>query len=284
MDIVRFKGGLGNQMFQYALLEALRSRGRNAGGNLGFYKRNPELRQYELDKVFKNIDLNEVSDEIFEEIDNRWKLIKQDDVWLKQFKSDLEHRFFYVEEKSYIYDERVFETKECAYVGYWQTEKYFSNIRSRLQHCFQFDVLDEQLQSLGNKYVKEYVSVHVRRGDYLFEPRYQTYNFDYYTRAMKLAEERLGKIRFVIFSDDMEWARENFQGEDVEFFDMSAFDAYQNWYDMYLMTRCVGNIISNSSFSWWGAWLSGNELVIAPDTWIKGEDTPDIWCPDWIKI
>lgn len=286
MDIVRFKGGLGNQMFQYALVEALRARDREVGCNLGFYRKHTNLRGFELDKVFNGIDINEVSDDIFCEIDERWNKIKENSEKLELFKNDTENRFFYVEEKSYVYDKKIFQTKDCTFVGYWQTERYFKNIRSVILKRFQFEISDNVLKQLGDKYSQEYVSIHVRRDDYLQNERYQVIDIDYYKEAIKTMKMKFQTTKFIVFTDDLMWAKENLALEGVEFFDASAFEVYENWYDMYLMTRCKGNIIANSSFSWWGAWLNTNQdkVVIAPKRWIKGEKTPDIWCENWIKI
>lgn len=286
VDIVRFKGGLGNQMFQYALVEALRARGREVGCNFGFYRKNTNLRGFELDKVFNGVDINEVSDDIFCEIDERWNKIKENSEKLERFKNDTENRFFYVEEKSYVYDKKIFQTKDCTFVGYWQTERYFRNIRSVILKRFQFDISDNILKQLGDKYSQEYVSIHIRRDDYLQNERYQVIDIDYYKEAIKMMKMKFQTTKFIVFTDDLVWAKENLTLEGVEFFDASVFAVYENWYDMYLMTRCKGNIIANSSFSWWGAWLNTNQdkVVIAPKRWIKGEKTSDIWCENWIKI
>ena len=90
--------------------------------------------------------------------------------------------------------------------------------------------------------------------------------------------------KFIFFSDDVKWVRENFHLENMMICTESMFTEYQDWYDMYLMTQCAGNIISNSTFGWWGAWLNQNKgVVIAPKEWLKGMETPDIWCDGWIR-
>ena len=94
MDIVRFKGGLGNQMFQYALVEALRSRGRIVGCSLGFHKNNPHTWPFVLDKVFESLDLNSVDEEVFVEIDHKWREIADNPKKRAEFEKDFENRFF----------------------------------------------------------------------------------------------------------------------------------------------------------------------------------------------
>ncbi len=118
MDIVRFKGGLGNQMFQYALVEALRHKGRYVGCQLEFYRKNPTLRPFVLDKVFPTVQLNEVDDTYFNNLDNRWKAIKQDIEKLAEYKRNIDKQFFYIEGNGRTYDKKIFQTSNCVFVGY----------------------------------------------------------------------------------------------------------------------------------------------------------------------
>lgn len=286
MDIVRFKGGLGNQMFQYALIEALRFYGRKVGGNLGFYRKHSDVRPFILDKVFQGIELNEVSDRDFESIDHRWIEVKQNDEKYQYYKKNPAERFFYVEDNVYHYDENVFKARECTYVGYWQTERYFKNIRDKILQSFEFDVNNNMLKELGKKLTENYVGVHIRRGDYLSSQVYYACNVDYYKRAIEVMKRKIGNARFIFFSDDMKWVYDQFHMEDALFFDATMVSDYQDWYDMYLMTKCCANIIANSSFSWWGAWLNQNteKVTISPKIWLNGRQTPDIWCDKWIKL
>ena len=99
-------------------------------------------------------------------------------------------------------------------------------------------------------------------------------------------KKNISNLRFIIFSDDINWAEENLKYDNAIFCRKEMFDDDQDWYDMYLMTKCKGNIIANSSFSWWGAWLNQNEghVAIAPNKWLNGKSTPDIWCEKWIRL
>lgn len=286
MDIVRFKGGLGNQMFQYALIEALRSRGREVKSSLGYYYNHPEQRAFILNKVFKNIDLNDIEEIEFIEIDKKWKRIKESTDLLENFKKDTKNRFFYVEETFGIYNDDVFETQNCAFVGYWQTEKYFLNIRNRILDCFYFDICDQKLERLGKQIKDKYVSVHIRRGDFLSVDIHNVCSLEYYQKAIEYMSKLFPESKFIFFSDDIDWVEKKFKGENMVMCKKDFFDSYQDWYDMYLMTLCKGNIISNSTFSWWGAWLNKNpeKVVIAPRVWLNGIESHDIWCNNWIKL
>lgn len=291
MDIVRFAGGLGNQMFQYALVEALRNRGRKVKGDLGFYKKRPKSAAYLLQDIFPNICLEYVSDDEFEAVNQDWQKIKKGGN-IKEFCDNYAQRFFWVEDISKepcTYQANIFLTKNCTFVGYWQTEKYFKDIKEILIQRFEFEPINPELRQLGESLSKDsYVSVHVRRGDYLLYPNVygEICTKDYYLRAINYVREREPSSKFIFFSDDLDWVRENLVVLSAIYCSKDMFYQYEDWYDMYLMSRCRHNIIANSSFSWWGAWLnqSKEKLVITPKKWVGYVDTPDIWCDGWIKI
>lgn len=287
MDIVRFKGGLGNQMFQYALVEALRNQGREVHCNLGYYRKYPDLRPFILNQVFTDLNLNEIDDQIFRDIDNKWQIIKNNKSLLKQFKKNKKERFFYVENEDSKYDKDIFETKNCTFVGFWQSDKYFNNIGHHIKKIYDFKNIEPKLYKLGKQLSKNYISIHVRRSDYLLQSeRYCTFSMEYYDKAIKYISSKISEAKFIFFSDDKNWVRNNFKLNDMIICETELFDNYKDWYDMYLMTLCKGNIIANSSFSWWGAWLNKNldSIVIAPKIWLNGCETPDIWCENWIRM
>lgn len=177
MDIVRFKGGLGNQMFQYAFLKSLEHKGRNVGASIGFYKEHPELHQFILNKVFPNIKMNVGFEKEFFEAYDKWCLVKSDEKQLKNFKKDLKNRYFWSEDvdEEGTYQENVYLTEHCVFSGYWQTEKYFIQVKKELLTDFQFlhAMKEEKLLVLAKKLSRNnnYISVHIRRGDYLQYPK-----------------------------------------------------------------------------------------------------------------
>ena len=126
-------------------------------------------------------------------------------------------------------------------------------------------------------------SIHVRRGDYLNSPNHHpTQNMNYYMRAIK---EMPKDSVFLIFSDDIKWCKENFPNLPEKFIFVEGNKDYE---DLHLMTHCKNNIIANSTFSWWGAWLNSNsdKIVVAPKKWfgpaLKNNDTKDLYCEGWI--
>lgn len=291
MDIIRFKGGLGNQMFQYAFIAALKSKGREVKASLGGYKES-SIREFSLCSVFSNISLEYVSENEFNIIDTKWKKIKQNEEKKKEFCEDYKNRFFWVEDvinEPAVYHSNVFLTTNCTFVGYWQSEKYFKDIRGQLLEDFKFTRVTFELEEFADWLANnKYTSVHIRRGDYLLNPNVYmgVCTWEYYLNAIKYIRQKQPKNKFIIFSDDMEWTKENIHIPEAVYYDKNMFGNYQDWYDMYLMSRCQNNIIANSTFSWWGAWLNQNQnrVVIAPKKWHKNNDTPDIWCEGWIKL
>lgn len=288
--MIRFMGGLGNQMFQYALLRSLQARGRQVKGSLGFYRLHPELMQFCLTDVFRNVHIDFEEDNVFDEIYAHWRKIKEDEEKLKRFRENYTERFFWAEQEYGTYDSHVYDTSNCVFAGYWQTEKYFKHIRNDLLLEFCFPYGEEKYRRFREKFLNgdNYVSVHIRRGDYMAEPGvYGNLSLSgYYDRAMDYMRSRITNTVFVYFSDDMNWVKKHFSDKDGIYIEADLFEDYQMWYDMSLMSCCADHIIANSSFSWWGAWLNerNDKIVVAPEKWLYGHRTPDIWCDGWIKI
>ena len=165
--------------------------------------------------------------------------------------------------------------------GYFQSEMYFAHCQDRIREEFEFcdgvkSGADEYLNQIKFQFDHPCVSIHVRRGDYLGLSNYHTnlpiqhyrkLAFDIRNSAQDV------KVTFLVFSDDMEWCKENLGIEDTVYID-SGYDAV----DLQIMTRCNAHIIANSSFSWWGAWLSNcnRQNVFAPASWF-GPDGPKNW-------
>lgn len=290
MDIVRFRCGLGNQMFQYALYQVLKSKGRTVKASLGYYENHPDKMRFSLTEVFPRIELDCISDREFEAVNNAWKKIKCDNNELNKFLRDYQNRFFWVDEKDLHYQPEIFETQNCTFVGYWQSEKYFCNIRDVLLKDFEFSQGENKLENFCRDIMHDQksIAVHIRRGDYRNNPKVwgNLSESGYYHRAIQYMKENISHPRFIFFSDDISWVKEHYNYEDAVYIECSLFDNYESWYDMRLMSCCAHIIIANSSFSWWGAWLNRNEngIIIAPRKWLYNTETPDIWCDNWVRM
>jgi hypothetical protein len=192
-----------------------------------------------------------------------------------------------VEEGQFHFNQELYEScpDDVDLFGYFQTEKYFSDISEDVKKDFTFK---ENILSIANEYRNQIdsdqvISLHVRRGDYVNQPWHGCCPLDYYERALDMLDEN---IPVIIFTDDPKWALEQ------EIFSSDRFYVSQgnsNLFDMCLMTLCDYHIIANSSFSWWGAWLSNSKKVIAPQRWFgpplsEQNDTRDLIPDSWIKL
>lgn len=276
---VIISGGLGNQMFQYALYLALKHKKKNIKLDLSLYLILKMHNGYELGKCFKVDDFREYSNSCY--LFFIRLILKYKPKWLL-FQDRLK------------YDEKVFATN-CIYLnGYWQSEKYFSNIENEVRETFKFNVESKEVLLLSSEMrVKNSISLHLRRGDYCDNKIYNgTCDKAYYINAIELITSKLSNLEdiiFYIFSDDKKYAAEFVKDLNFTFL-IVDFNVSENSYlDMFLMSRCKHNIIANSSFSWWGAWLNENpeKIVISPSRWFSvgsEESYKDIVPVKWIKL
>ena len=189
-------------------------------------------------------------------------------------------------EPSFHFDPTMFNIGDNIQLhGYFQTEKYFKHIESKVKSEFTFrqDIVNTVNDYLKNKQSHETVSIHVRRGDYVHLSHHGTCDLTYYTNALSHFTDK--SYNFIVVSDDIDWAKSTFSGSDNFF----VSESRNQFVDMCIMTQCNHNIIANSTFSWWGAWLNANpnKKVISPSRWFGPNvplDTKDLYVPDWIVI
>ena len=284
MIIVKIMGGLGNQMFQYALYEKLKSLGKKVKTDTKSFYHLDSGRKYELSK-FPCVETDEASQkekEYYFQYAGKW----YHRIEGKLFESRKKVRIF----EGLYYSEDVYEVEDAYISGFWQSEKYFEDIENIIRVRFQFAEPKDlkNLNFLDQIRSRNSVAVHVRRGDYLSPVNQKIYGnictARYYEEAIKYFESKYKEVTFFIFSNDTEWVQKNLRMKDAVIVDGNDED--NAIYDMLLMSNCRHNIIANSSFSWWGAWLNKNAAkeVIAPSKWVNTEKAEDIWCKGWIKI
>lgn len=177
-------------------------------------------------------------------------------------------------------------------VGYWQSEKYFKSVREVVRKDFRFkSKLDEKNAEISFRIRNcQSVAVHVRRGDYISDPRnariMATGDASYFQRAISLITKHISEPQFFVFSDDIEWVRREIKFPyRHQFVDWNK--GTRSYIDMQLISQCKHQIISNSTFSWWGAWLNNNreKIVIGPKKWFVNKlDDRDLVPADWIRI
>lgn len=279
MLIVNLTGQFGNQMFQYALGRHLQLQGKKVLYYTGYFRQHPE-HDLALPRLF-GLDLPEAtSNQVLACREDRHRFI--DRVRRKIFGRN-EHVFSEEGSKSYKYRPDVFDFKRGLIDGYWQSEKYFLPIEEIIRKEFSFPEASERNKVLAREMVgNQSVSIHVRRGDYL--GGFPVMDETYYDPSMTYFTKKYGDAHFYVFSNDIDWCRNHLKAERITFVDWNA--GKDSPFDMWLMSQCKHNIIANSSFSWWGAWLNQNEgkEVVAPKTWFYHAETPDVYCKDWIVI
>lgn len=267
MIIVRILGGLGNQMFQYAYAKAMQNQGYNVKLDISKFIKYRLHGGYHLDNY--KIDLKNANS--FSTTLGKLGIKKS------------------IKEKNLLFDEELKSLKGNEYLkGYFQTEKYFKEIRCVLLD--QFSIKSELSTSTKKihkkiKSIENTCSLHIRRGDYISDKKansvHGTCDLVYYENAMKLINKKYKNTHFFVFSDDIFWAKENLKIENAIYIDHKTIPHE----DLYLMSLCKHNITANSSFSWWGAWLNKNDnkTIIAPKQWFVDKKN-EVACQNWIKI
>lgn len=294
MILVKLMGGLGNQMFQYATGRALSLRlGVPLKLDLNFlfdrtFRENFTYRDFELEHFNVDADIANVDDVKYYSVRNKFYKAFNRYILSKE-------TVFYFHEKTFTYNKQFEYLPRNTYMeGYWQTEKYFRAIKPNLLQ--EFTVRDEpnglNSQILESIQSQESVSVHIRRGDFVSNNAINEYHgicdIGYYNEAIKRIASSISNPTFYFFSDDIEWAEATFKGLTFECKFVANNTGKNSFEDMRLMSNCKHNIIANSSFSWWGAWLNQNpeKIVVAPERWFskKEIDTSDLIPSEWVKL
>lgn len=274
MKVVRIIGGLGNQMFQYAFYLSLRKRYKSVLLDATAYKYY-KLHDYQIDKIFNLPELKyaNIFVRIIFRMCNRLHIVKEDT----------------------LYHPDVFEVKGYKFFsGYWNSELYFKHIEKEVRSNFKFkNKLNGKNQDLASEITScNSVSLHVRRGDYvnsnLNDSIYGNIcTLSYYQKAISKIEQIVDSPQYFIFSNDIEWCKDNLKIQNAKFIYWNT--GPENYIDMHLISLCKNNIIANSSFSWWGAWLNENpnKIVISPSKFfneIIPSDINTLIPNSWIKI
>lgn len=292
MVITKLIGGIGNQMFQYAAGKALAEL---YGVELKLDIRDFQFysnRWFSLDHFNINAEIatdKEISDFIGKNNTKSLMILCERIGRLIPLKR---RKIYY--EPHFHYNHNFFELPSNIYInGYWQSEKYFKNIKSIILNDFTFESpLEGMNKEMSEKILSsDSVSIHIRRGDYvsnkLTHLMHGVSGIDYYLNAINYISNNVEKPHFFVFSDEPDWARENLQTSFPMIF-VNHNSGQNDFEDMRLLSLCKHHIIANSSFSWWGAWLSNNQnkIVIAPKKWFNEykADTKDLYPEDWIVL
>ena len=287
MILVELNGGLGNQLFQYA-----------AGKSLSLYHNTDLWLAYSTEQNLPGGLESRPFDLYHFTIPDKMA----DPVALKFFSSlsfyskfldklKPPHKRKIYRQSFFHFDPHFFQAKSTVFLkGLWQSEKFFLPFQKEIRQLLQFTEISLSLNSVANKMKHENsISIHIRRGDYLAKISLDVLGIQplsYYQEAINIILSKTDNPVFYFFSDDIEWVKENFQMPGAIY--TSNYITKSHIEDLYLMSHCQHNIIANSSFSWWGAWLNNNpgKIVIGPKNWFnKGpKDTQDILPENWIRI
>lgn len=283
MIIIKIKGGLGNQLFQYAFGRYVSMQKKELlkidMGNL--VSNNDTARKYLLDNF--NIKAEIATDEEIVKVKYPRRIFSK----LSRFFCS---KIFRIHNIGYVPNIR--QTNNRYYEGFWQSYKYLEPIK---------DILLKEItliKPIGIKYPDlltqvdstNSVSIHVRRGDYINDSKtkadHLTFGLEYYMNAIKIISNKLDNPAFFIFSDDIDWVKENLKIDFPTVFVSNP--GIKDYEELIIMSRCKHDIIANSSFSFWGAWLNQNpeKIVIAPKKWNNRyqADYKDLLPETWTKI
>ncbi|MCW3081268.1 alpha-1,2-fucosyltransferase [Segetibacter sp.] len=287
MIIVQLKGGLGNQLFQYAAGLSL-AKHHNVEVKVDISElQQPDkeigtIRAYELNGIIRPPAIASQK-----EVES----ITKQNVFKKYLeKLTPSHKRTIYNEKQFQFDKNFFNSGKNLYLkGYRQSEKYFKSIEQHVRHDFQLQpgLLTEVEGFEKDLRLKNSVSIHIRRGDYknsVVQNYHGTLNENYYQKSIDQISAITQDPAFFIFSDDINWVKNNLKFEKPVVF-VSGTISKSHYQDFYLMSLCKHNITANSSFSWWAAWLNSNPLkqVIAPHKWFSNPKPdirdliPDVW-------
>lgn len=281
--VVHLYGGIGNQLFQYTFGEYIRSKYKmNVLYDISSFGVLATFRDLQINSIAKEIPVFETNKYFFSRHTRFYRRISR---WLFSHRPGV--RYY-----DNTLDENVFgdDSWKLIYLdGYWHNKIYAEWIIECIGNIYNPignipDCLDQYISFFKKQNV---VSVHIRRGDYLNAANVKhlgVCTLEYYQKAIDIINGKIANPFFLFFSDDIEWVKNNFYDENnmliVENEDIPPF-----WY-IYLMSLCSHNILSNSTFSWWGNFLNTHKdkITIAPQRWYLDEPNPKIYFDNWILL
>ena len=325
MIIIQLAGGLGNQLQQYALYQKFKSLGAEAKLDLSWFEQFEDTKQETNDKepykeqnkddhgtkkikpaIKQDIVVTNRQCELdfFEHLpyesctkEEKTALTGSQRLAGKLRRKLLPQTVHWYKEKQ-MYDPELLNYRKMYLSGYFACEKYYADILPELREMIRFPEIEDVQKRMANEEIlkkirnSHAVSVHIRRGDYLQPENAAMFGNicteEYYESALDYMKEKIEDPHFFIFSDDVAYVREHYQREEYTIVDINHGN--DSFYDMYLMSRCEGNICANSTFSFWGARLNGrtDKIMIRPTIQKNSQvfdeaQMKDLW-KDWVFI
>ncbi len=297
MIVVRIYEGLGNQMFEYAYAYALSKRAEKKNIKIYLDMRNRDVTVYDKRRMGRPLNMQQFNISLpiaNAEILKHWGYMTEKTLIHKvisRMQSIGLWKYQVIQEVEFNYSRSCLRVRDYSYlIGWFQHYQYFEMYREALLKEFTLKrelQIPIQLQHIMGEY--QVISVHIRRGDYITDTRARkamcVCGRDYYVNAVKYLQSKLSNPHLFIFTNDEKWVEENLQ------FDLPSV-VISNHYnltdiqEMVLMSLCNHNIIANSTFSWWGAWLNTHKdkIVIAPKKWFVEGKRKNIAMEGWIRM
>lgn len=293
MLIIKLQGGLGNQMFQYAFASILAKYNKtNVHIDYRFFELTEKKPGF-TPRIFElGVFCNKIAKASSSSINSFYFLSK-----FSKFKKKIGLNYPKIyNELSFEFQPEIQTLKAPVYLnGYFQSYKYLIGHEDFIRKVFSFpvnnlDKINEELLSIIK--TSNSIAIHVRRGDYVMDEITSEYHgscsLNYYNEAINLLASKKNDFTLFFFSDDSEWVKEHFNELPFTKIIIDHNKGDNSWKDMMLMSKCKHNIIANSSFSWWAAWLNTNPLkqIIAPKEWFKTKElnTKTLLPEEWIKL
>jgi hypothetical protein len=277
---IKLSGGLGNQMFQFAAGYAI-ARKYNVKLSL-------DLKRFNHRSNHDNFQLQNVFD-IYSKVEFLDNPVNFRFINFKEILNKINITYHKFKEPHFHYAHEMLNIpKHSLLNGYWQSELYFKSYSQEIRKIFNFcNKLDKKNLLIANDINKNNsISIHIRRGDYLLKQNNNLYTdlSEYYIKAIEDSAKYFNNPKFFIFTDDPLWVTNNFN-IDFSHTIVDVNNGEKSFFDMHLMSFCKANIIANSSFSWWGAWLNNNrnKIIYTPKNWFNDKSicTDDLIPNSW---
>lgn len=302
MIAVNINAGLANQMFHYAFGRGLIAKGLDVVFDQTNFKPRKQwsFEAIQLQDAFPNIEIKQMPEGHF-----KWVCIEHTDASrlkkriagkVRKVLGFIGHET-YILEPAYAYQEGMERkvTKNCIFRGFWQTEKYFEHCGEDIRKQFSFLPFDEtkNIETAAMMANENSVAIHLRKGkDYLASELMGKglCGVEYYMRAIDYIRKHVDNPIFYVFTDNPSWIKENLPSFEYTLVDWNEVSGKRSFRDMQLMACAKHNIIANSTYSWWGAWLNPNpnKIVVAPQIFFNPVNDffskSDIVCDDWVKL
>lgn len=299
MKIVKIWGGVGNQLFQYLLYRSLKNKGEEAYIDLSWFsnEKRKYYYAYQLEKIGLDGDIIDINNEC-QHTELEYEILRVSEA--KKYIPGIFFKAIYFclrigkkrlkcvnENILYAFDDNVFTTDDVYLTGFWQNKKYFEKVLESVVQEVHFEniTFDNEKEIINKIKACNSVSLHIRRNDYEFEDFDDICSKEYYHKAIEYMKKHVKNPVFFIFSNKPDEAKK-ILGSSMDIIYVDGNSRNDGLNDMKLMTLCQHNIISNSTFSWWGAALNRNykKIVIMPLKWRMKDKNLNLKLNDWIEI